>query len=85
MLERGNLKNIYYSCLQKKEVPFIDLLILARTWGDQQIFTAHMYVFISDLKSGIVKLACSNVAAWKQFSLWISVHYAHKMLVVLSG
>jgi len=58
----------------------------------------NLYVFISDLKSGIVKLACSNVAARKQFSLWeniigrqqgcsngISVHCAHKMLVVLSG
>jgi len=57
VLERGNLKNLYYSCLPKKRFSSIDLLILARTWGDQQIFTAHMYVFISDLKSGIVKLA----------------------------
>ena len=61
VLERGNLKNLYYSCLPKKRFSSIDLLILARTWGDQQIFTAHMYVFISDLKSGIVKLECSKL------------------------
>jgi hypothetical protein len=41
MCERGETSKIYTINVCKKEVQSIDLLILARTWGDQQIFTAH--------------------------------------------
>jgi len=83
VLESGNLKNLYYSCLQKKEVfiyRFVDSCMhMGRStniYSSQFNHAApntNLYVFISDLKSGIVKLACSNVAARKQFSLWENI------------